>query len=473
MDNKDSLIGQEIEGYQVDALLGQGGMGHVYRALDMRLNRYVALKVMTKPSTNADTYQKRFDREAQAIAKLKHPNIVAIYRFNEINQRYYMAMEYVDGADLRWLLRNYVNHGDLIDYDTLLKIMQQISDALDYAHSHDVIHRDIKPSNIMISREGDAILTDFGLALDVKEGSIGEIFGSPHYIAPEQAINSAQAEARTDFYGLGVILFEMLTGKVPFEAETALQVAMAHISDPLPDPQIINPNLHAAFLPVLQTILEKDPSDRYADGTSFMRALRAAVSQARKDKQLPDISGLGTPKQRIQKLPILPDPVVSSQTKPATKIAASAQDQYGTKAVAPLTGLNPKPRKSRTLQVILWIALFVVLLGAVLLSQYPDRLTELLNLPNSNPSSSDSQALNAYIEGEITALDFNQGTVLLTIHGVPIELQRGMPLYDVIEANDVVRIEGHYTETDGVLRFDRVDYAEHNGEVLDISDNQG
>src|SRR5690606_22958287 len=197
----------------------------VYRALDIKLNRYAALKVMGQAShKKEDSYRKRFDREAQAIAKLKHPNIVAIYRFNDVNNIYYMAMEYVDGADLRWVLRDYSADGEFIDYATLIKIMEQISKALDYAHRHGVIHRDIKPSNIMISRSGNAILTDFGLALDVQEGTGGEIFGSPHYIAPEQAVSSAQAVPQTDFYSLGVILFEMLTGSIPFDVGSALQI---------------------------------------------------------------------------------------------------------------------------------------------------------------------------------------------------------------------------------------------------------
>ncbi|MEO1165809.1 MAG: serine/threonine-protein kinase [Chloroflexota bacterium] len=208
MQGTDPLIGQTIDGYDIQSLLGHGGMGRVYQALDITLNRYAALKVMSHPTHKAELYKKRFDREAQSIAKLKHPNIVAIYRFNRTDDFSYMAMEFVDGADLRWVLRDYASNGELIDYKTLYDIINQIAKALDYAHKNGVIHRDIKPSNIMIARDGAAILTDFGLALDTNEGTLGEAFGSPHYIAPEQAVNSAKAVPQTDIYSLGVVLYE-------------------------------------------------------------------------------------------------------------------------------------------------------------------------------------------------------------------------------------------------------------------------
>ena len=301
MQNKDPLIGQQIDDYLLEDLLGHGGMGRVYRGLDVKLNRYAAIKVMSQPGQKADVYLKRFYREAQAIAKLHHPNIVTIYRYNDINNMYYMAMQYIDGVDLRWLLRDYNSNGELLDYSALLSIVGQVSGALDYAHKNGVIHRDIKPSNIMMTRDGTAILTDFGLALDVQEGTVGEIFGSPHYIAPEQAVSSAQAVPQTDFYSLGVILYEILTGSVPFDTGSALQVAMAHIGDPLPDPNSINPGLHPAFIPVLNKVLEKNPGDRYQNGASLVAALQSAIRKAQRDKSDPARSTPGRLRERIEK----------------------------------------------------------------------------------------------------------------------------------------------------------------------------
>ncbi|MEO1288176.1 MAG: protein kinase, partial [Chloroflexota bacterium] len=446
-----------------------------YRALDIKLNRYAALKIMSQPtSTKKATYHKRFDREAQAIAKLKHPNIVTIYRFNEVGQIYYMAMEYVDGADLRWVLREYIHDDELMDYDTMFKIMSQVSSALDYAHQNGVIHRDIKPSNIMISRDDTAILTDFGLALDVQEGTGGEIFGSPHYIAPEQAISSAQSEPRTDFYSLGVILFEILTGSIPFQAQSALQVAMAHISDPLPDPLTINPNLHPAFLPVLNKMLEKNPADRYENGASFIKALQSAVRQAKRSNKAPSRSTMGSPADRIESLlPPLPQPLPSIDTKPATQMASDV----GTKSVEPPT-VKPSPAKtppqankkrSRIPVTLLWIVLFA-LLWAVAVRENPDRLQFLSQLPSqivepfaeaSSPAV--AQDLNVYVEGRVTSVDDNQGIVTVVINGVAFQLMRGMPLHDVVQVGDSVRFEGYYTVIDGFLRFERITRAVHNG----------
>ncbi len=327
MQNQDPLIGQQIDGYLIEDLLGLGGMGRVYRGLDVKLNRYAAIKVMSQPAKMVDVYRKRFDREARSIAKLNHPNIVGIYRFNNVNNIYYLAMKYVDGADLRWVLRDYSASSELLDFSTLLKIITQLSSALDYAHQNGVIHRDIKPSNIMISRDGDAILTDFGLALDVQEGTGGEIFGSPHYIAPEQAVSSAQAVPQTDFYSLGVILYEMLTGSVPFTMGSALELAMAHIGDPVPDPKSINPDLHPAFVPILQRMLEKKPDNRYQDGLSFTNALQEAIDEAMKAKSFLVVSTINKPENRIkQKIAPLYISATSGTSRPPIRHRKNNQD---------------------------------------------------------------------------------------------------------------------------------------------------
>lgn len=465
--DNDTLIGKQIDGYEIDALLGHGGMGRVYRALNRNLKRYAALKVMNKPVSKAQVYEKRFFREAQAIAKLKHPNIVAIYHFSEVNNVYYMAMEYVDGADLRWVLRDYANNGELTDYTTLLKIMEQTSYALDYAHQNGVIHRDIKPSNIMISRKGDAILTDFGLALDVQEGTGGEIFGSPHYIAPEQAVSSAQAVPQTDFYALGVILFEMLTGSVPFDSGSALQVAMAHIGDPLPDPKSINPDLHDAFVPVLEKILEKEPSQRFQNGSKFIIALKKAIREA--SNTSPDVSTLGKPADRIIKnITPLPDPQ-SVDTKPATRlIIDERQDSQepATRALPPESAkqLEQAPRRSRAGRLA--ILLFLIIAFSVLAFILRDEL--VYQFQANFITGESSTAVNALIEGQVSAIDPGREYVTLTIHGFDVQIGREHPLYTDTNVNDLVRIEGHYIAVNDMLRFSYIDYAERNGVVIII-----
>lgn len=295
----DPYIGRELDGYKILEMLGRGGMARVYRALDVKLKRFAAVKIIDPDVRDPRKYQLRFDREARAIAKLKHPNIVSIYRFNEVRGVYYMAMEYVDGADLRWVLKDYRREDQTMDWRTVAQIIRQIASALDYAHENGVIHRDIKPSNIMIARDGNAILTDFGLVLMASEGTIGEIFGSPHYIAPEQAVNSANAGTQTDLYSLGVVLYEMLTGDVPYNEGSAMEIAMSHMSAKLPDPVERKPELPLAFKPVIEKALAKETKDRYQTGAEFSKALDDALRYVLKQQPIPTDS-ISRPELRIQ-----------------------------------------------------------------------------------------------------------------------------------------------------------------------------
>ena len=482
MHNKDPLIGNMIDDYKIEDLLGHGGMARVYRALDVKLNRYAALKVMSQPTKKIVDYEKRFYREAQAIAKLKHPNIVAIYRFNDTDNIYYMAMEYVDGADLRWILRDYAADGELIDYTTLLNIIENISKALDYAHKNGVIHRDIKPSNIMISRTGQAVLTDFGLALNVQDGTGGEIFGSPHYIAPEQAVNSAQSVAQTDFYSLGVILYEMLTGSVPYDVGSAIQIAMAHIGDTLPDPLTINPDLHPAFIPILEKTLAKEPKDRYENGAKLVLALKNAIRQARQAKSEPGQSSLNKPIDRIaQHLSPLPKPVKSSVTKPATMMAKDnfEEAKLQNKALMPAT-IDIPSRVQRANQavvdatqenitpLIVVAILALMLIGFVIFQNF---FRESVPEETAVTETVVQQTVNAIIEGDVSAVEFGEGYITMTIYGVDVQVSREHPLYNLVEVDDSVLIEGHTIQIEDVLRFDNILRAEHEGREIEIADD--
>jgi serine/threonine protein kinase len=257
---KDSLLGKQFDEYRLEKMLGHGGMARVYRAIDTRLNRYTAIKVIDAPFRDDSEYARRFDIEAQAFAQLHHPNIVAIYRYGEVDGLLYMAMQYVEGADLGRLIAD-TPKGEFFPLDETLKILRQLADALDYTHQTGVIHRDVKPSNIMIDNDGRAFLTDFGLALLTEVGTKGEIFGSPHYIAPEQAISSAGAVSQSDFYSIGVVLYEMLTGQVPFDAENSLDIAMLHMTETPSPPRQYNPTLPPALEAVILKLLAKESKE--------------------------------------------------------------------------------------------------------------------------------------------------------------------------------------------------------------------
>lgn len=274
---QDALIGKQLGEYRLEALLAQGGMARVYRAVDVRLRRQAVVKVIDPRFHNDPDYLMRFEREARAIARLDHPNIVRLYRFDKQEDWLYMAMQQVDGADLGTVLAGYRADREFMEPADACRIIAEVCSALDYAHQKGVIHRDVKPANILLDRQGRAFLTDFGLALMVEVGTRGEIFGSPHYIAPEQAISSAKAVPQSDLYSIGVILFEMFTGNVPFKAAEPLDIARLHMSEPPPAPRQLRPEISPQLEAVILRALAKSPEERYPNGAALVKALERSL----------------------------------------------------------------------------------------------------------------------------------------------------------------------------------------------------
>lgn len=276
----DSLIGKQLDEYRLEKLLGQGGMARVYRGLDLGLHRYAAIKVIDTPYRQDEEYVTRFEQEARAIAQLDHPHVVTVYRYGRAENVLYMAMRYIEGADLLIILKDYERDGEYMPPDEVMRLVREIGSALDYAHSQGVIHRDVKPSNVMLNIDGRSYLTDFGLALLTDVGTKGEIIGSPQYISPEQAVSSAGAVPQSDLYSLGVILFRMMTGQLPFEHDNMLELLMLHMNAKTPDPRDFRPDISPVLAKVILKALAKEPSDRYQSG----RALADALEMALKDK---------------------------------------------------------------------------------------------------------------------------------------------------------------------------------------------
>ncbi len=276
----DSLIGVHLGNYRIERALGRGGMARVYRGHDLALNRPVAIKVIEPGLREIGSYAARFQQEAQAIAALEHPHIVPVYYFGKQENLYYLVMKFIEGEDLAALLERYAGRGELLPVQNILGITQAVGDALDYAHRRGVIHRDVKPSNVMVDVDGRPYLTDFGLALDVSRGTVGEVLGTPHYVAPEQARNSAQAVPQSDLYSLGVMLFEMFTGVVPFDGPTPTAIALQHIMQEPPPPRAVNPNLAPAIENVILRALAKSPEERYPTGAALTAALQQALQGA-------------------------------------------------------------------------------------------------------------------------------------------------------------------------------------------------
>ncbi len=360
----DPLIGTQLGDYRIVDMLGRGGMAHVYRGYDQKLQRYAAVKVIDSnllAKDNEGEYRERFQREARAVARLNHPNIVGVYQFGEVGPLYYMAMVFLDGRDLGHILKDHVTAGTLMPHEQVLRIIHDIGDALDYAHAGGVIHRDIKPSNIMVTTDGHAVLTDFGLALSVPEGTMGTTFGSAHYIAPEQAISSANAVAQSDLYSLGVVLFQMLTGKIPFDDPSAMSVALKHLSDPPPSPRSLNPSLSLAVEKVVLKSLEKEPSKRYQTGALMTQALQEALAL-----DLP-ISSASRPSRLFPPSLLKKDETTSKPTIQFTDSQVAASQMRVQKARQLLQG---KP-SSRNLWIGVGVLIVLLLIGlsALLISR--------------------------------------------------------------------------------------------------------
>jgi len=259
------MIGKMVGRYQIVELLGRGGMAEVYKAYQQSLDRYVAIKLMhTFLSEDSDFFE-RFNREAKNVAALRHPNIIQIHDFDHEGKTYYMVMEFVDGGTLKDRLEQLARQGQRIPLNEAVGIIKDVGSALSYSHKRGMIHRDIKPANVMIDSNGRVILTDFGIAKmlsGAKFTASGSILGTPSYMAPEQGLGQP-GDARADIYSLGVLLYQLSTGRLPYDADTPVAVILKHVNEQLPPPRTINPNTPQSVENIIVRALAKDPAHRY------------------------------------------------------------------------------------------------------------------------------------------------------------------------------------------------------------------
>src|SRR3954451_5871549 len=291
----DLAPGDVFAGHRIEDVAGRGGMGVVYRALQLALDRTVALKLITPALAGDPAFRARFVRESRAAASIEHPNVIPIFSAGDEQDVLYISMRFVDGEDLRALLRR----EGALEPRRAARIVAQIGAALDAAHERGLVHRDVKPANVLLTPADHAYLTDFGLIKRVGEGATqvsrpGGWVGTLGYVAPEQ-IRGARVDARSDVYALGAVLYHALTGGPPFSADSDEAMLWSHLHD---EPPSVSDGMPVAFDPVIRRALAKDPGDRYPSAGDLGRAALAAAGEPVPDE----------PERQVARGPAAPPP---------------------------------------------------------------------------------------------------------------------------------------------------------------------
>ena len=305
--------GQMLGPYRIINQIGKGGMATVYKAYQASVDRYVAIKVLPSQLAESPEFAARFQQEARIIAKLEHPHILPVFDYGESDGVAYFVMRYLDAGTLKERMES----RRPLPLEEIDRIFTQLAEALSYAHGHGVVHRDLKPANALIDSQGNVFLTDFGIAKLLESASprltqTDAIMGTPAYISPEQA-QSRPVDQRSDIYSLGIILYEMATGQVPYVADTPLAVLFKHISDPLPPPSQVKPDIPPSIEQVILKALSKNAEDRFDTAAEFIAAWKRAIADKDVVLQAPP------PDAKTQVLP----PEQTPQTPPAGTTVAS------------------------------------------------------------------------------------------------------------------------------------------------------
>lgn len=379
------MIGKRISNrYKILESIGGGGMANVYLAHDIILDRDVAVKILRIDLADESNLIRRFQREAQSATSLVHPNIVGVYDVGEENDLHYIVMEYVEGMDLK----QYIHEHYPIPYEKTVDIMLQILSAVKVAHQHQIIHRDLKPQNILIDKQGNVKITDFGIAMALSETSITQtnsLLGSVHYLSPEQA-RGGMATQKSDIYALGIVLYEMIMGKVPFDGESAVSIAIKHLQTTVPSVKEQNPVIPQSIDNIILRSTAKDPFLRYQSIEEMEKDLRTALDPERKN-EAPFV--FKEDNEVTKTIPIIPANIM--------------QNIEDTKVSEPEAAKTPpkKPKKKKNRKKVFWITFIVILLFAALIGVlwYLGKQPTTVEVPNVSNQTESSAISNLEAQG--------------------------------------------------------------------------
>lgn len=359
--------------YELLERIGGGGMAVVYKAKCHLLNRYVAVKILRDEFTNDEEFVKRFRIEAQSAASLSHPNIVSIFDVGQDNGRYYIVMEYIDGITLK----DYITQKGALDWKEASGIAIQICSAIEQAHKNHIIHRDIKPHNILITKEGIAKVTDFGIARAVSSSTItmvGSTIGSVHYFSPEQA-RGGFTDEKSDLYSLGITFYEMVTGRVPFDGESPVAVALKHLQDKAERPSDINPSVPRSINDIIMKLIKKDQNLRYSNASELLADIQRSIKEPNSILTSNEDMSKDMPTRKMQ---ALEDVEFNGDEE-------SVDDKLGVNAAK-----KPKSRKDK-LSVWLGIATGIIIVSLLVLVGYK------VILPAIQPATDDKFIVEDYV----------------------------------------------------------------------------
>lgn len=410
-----NLVGKTLGKYRIVARLGSGGMAEVYKAFQPSLDRYVAIKMMHAHLGTDPDFVKRFQREALATGRLMHPNIVQALDFDEDAGIYYMVMQFINGPTLRTEFRERLRQRRGFLLEEITRIYLALGDALDYAHNRGMIHRDLKPPNLMLNEEGQVLITDFGIARllgGTQYTATGAMTGTPAYMSPEQG-RGDNVDGRSDIYALGVILYELVTGKVPYEADTPIAIVMKHITTPVPLPSKINPRVPPAVEEIILKAMAKAPQDRFPSAGALAQTLREAVGLKPGDNL-----------RRQPLKPVAPPPKIDNELDPTTgsftpvnlTTLAHAPEATVSPQQAELTEvqtLGPRPRSGSFSALIGGVILMLLILGGGF-GYFRLRTTSTPRVEPASPTATATATLDALQTAEMIA-QLDQAGVTATV----------------------------------------------------------